>query len=490
MRQERTSPEGSGRGRLRSGCPASVRVVRPTLLLVLALAPPSGSLSGQGDEEVGWPQTPIPAAEFEQRRSGILEALPDGILLLHARAEPKAMEQWGFVQDPSFFYFTGLGDLPQAVLALDGPLGQAHLFVPPPPVSFGLPVAGLIPEPGAAAARRYGMDSVRPWDELGTWVEGRIRDGVGALYVDEPRAAEAPGVPPGFRRTTGPLALWRASIEARFPEAEVRSAKAAIHTLRARKSPAEIGVLARNARATASALLAVVRRMEPGITQRETEGVVVATCLAEGAQGPSFWPWTMTGPNAHVERLVGVFYRYDQADRILEPNELVRVDIGCAGGGYGGDVGRTLPVSGRFSPGQAEAWDLLIAGYRAGVDAMGPGVTVRQVRDASRAAVEAATGRLTTDVGRHAAEAILSGGDGVWHIHGVGIESGEDALPVLEVGAVVAYEPGFAVGPDAYYLEDMIVVTPEGAEVLSDGLPYTAEEVEAAMGGAPGPGTD
>ena len=93
-------------------------------------------------------------------------------------------------------------------------------------------------------------------------------------------------------------------------------------------------------------------------------------------------------------------------------------------------------------------------------------------------------------MGRHAAEAILSGGDGVWHIHGVGIESGEDALPVLEVGAVVAYEPGFAVGPDAYYLEDMIVVTPEGAEVLSDGLPYTAEEVEAAMGGAPGPGTD
>ena len=68
-----------------------------------------------------------------------------------------------------------------------------------------------------------------------------------------------------------------------------------------------------------------------------------------------------------------------------------------------------------------------------------------------------------------------------WHLHGVGIESGEEALDTLAVGTVLAYEPMFSYGADAYYLEDMIVVTEGGYEVMSTGLPYTAEEIEALM---------
>ena len=99
----------------------------------------------------------------------------------------------------------------------------------------------------------------------------------------------------------------------------------------------------RNARMTVTSLLAVADRLKPLVRQRETEAAMVATCLESGGQGPSFWPWTMSGPNALTERIVGAFFRYDQGDRIAHPGELVRVDIGCAGGGYGADVGRTLP---------------------------------------------------------------------------------------------------------------------------------------------------
>ncbi len=208
---------------------------------------------------------------------------------------------------------------------------------------------------------------------------------------------------------------------------------------------------------------------------------MVATCLDVGGQGPSFWPWTMSGPNAHMGRLVGAFFRYDQGDRIARAGELVRVDVGCAGGGYGADVGRTLPASGNFSEGQAEAWDLLIAGYRAGLDAMSDGVTISAVRAASIDAVRELQGDMVTADGQAAADAILSGGEGVWHIHGVGIESGEDIPPELRAGMVVAYEPGFSIGPDAYYLEDMILVTADGHRVLCEGLPYTAEEIALAM---------
>jgi len=150
----------------------------------------------------------------------------------------------------------------------------------------------------------------------------------------------------------------------------------------------------------------------------------------------------------------------------------VRVDIGCHGANYGADVGRTLPVGGRFSAAQAELWDLLVAGYLAGLDAMADGVTVSEVRAASRARVRDLGASLASEAGRTAAARLDD--DTAWHLHGVGIDSGEEALPVLRAGAVIAYEPMLVAGADAFYLEDMILVTASGHEVLSAGLPYRA----------------
>lgn len=422
----------------------------------------------------------IPMSEYGQRRAAALEAFSDGILVLHARPAEKAMEQWGFVQDPTFQYFSGLTEVPGAILALDGPDGASHLFLPPAPESFGRTVEGLVPEPGPATASQYEVDYARPWTDFVPWLEGRVRTGA-TLYLDEARRPEATGAPDDLPPLAGDRTLWRSAIERTFASARIESAKAEIMAMKSVKSEAEVGVLERNARMTVVSLLAVADRLGPGVRQRETEAVMVATCLDAGGQGPSFWPWTMSGPNAHVGRLVGAFFRYDQGDRIAQPGELVRVDIGCAGGGYGADVGRTLPVSGSFSEGQAEAWNLLIAGYKAGLDRMSGGVTIAAVRAASIEAVRELQDDMVTADGRAAAQAILSGGEGVWHIHGVGIESGENLPPELRAGMVVAYEPGFSIGPDAYYLEDMILVTEDGHRVLSGGLPYTAEEIAQVM---------
>lgn len=436
--------------------------------------------AGRADGERVPEAAGIPSAEYAARRESALARFPDGILVLHARSAPKTMEQWGFVQDATFQYFTGLTEVPAAILALDGPTGTTHLFLPPPPLSFGLPVEDLVPEPGPETASRLQVDSARPWTEFVDWLQSRVRAGA-SVYIDGSRRPEATGAPANLLPQVGDRTLWRDALEAALPNARVVDAYEPIMTMRSVKSASEIALLERNAQTTAASLLAVARRLAPGVHQRETEATMVAACLEVGGQGPSFWPWTMSGPNAHIGRLVGAFYRYDQGDRVAEAGDLVRVDIGCAGGGYGADVGRTLPVSGRFTDGQAEAWDLLIAGYRAGLDAMGDGVSVSDVRVASMAAVREREGGLTTDEGRAAAEAILSGGEGTWHIHGVGIESGEDIPSPLRAGMVLAYEPGFAIGADAYYLEDMILVTADGQRVLSAGLPYTAVEIEEAM---------
>jgi Xaa-Pro aminopeptidase len=459
----------------RSGLPCAVA-------LLAALAGCTGQQPAAGTHVEYLEDVPgVPMSEYAARRDVALAALSDGILVLHARPAEKAMEQWGFVQDPTFQYYSGLLEVPGAILALDGRNGTSHLFLPPAPMSFGMAVEGLVPPPGAETATTYGMDSARPWGDFVPWLEGRLRAEGVVVYLDEPRRPESTGAPEGTPPLAGDRALWRAWISSTFPSAGLASAKAAIVEQRSVKSDVEIRILARNARTTAVSLLAVAGRLVPGVHHRETEAAMLSACLAAGGQGPAFWPWTMSGPTAHMGALVGAFFRYDQGDRVAQAGELMRVDIGCAGGNYGADVGRTLPVSGSFAEGQAEAWNLLIAGYLAGLDAMGDGVTVADVRSASVAAVQGRADEMTTADGRAAAAAILSGGDGVWHIHGVGVEGGEDILPVLRSGMVVAYEPGFVVGEDAYYLEDMILVTDGGHRVLSAGLPYTAEEIERVM---------
>ncbi|MDH3223940.1 MAG: aminopeptidase P N-terminal domain-containing protein, partial [Gemmatimonadota bacterium] len=285
----------------------------------------------------------IPAGEFRNRRERLLAALPDGITLLHARPAPKTETEWGFVQDPSFYYFTGIGDLTGAVVALDGPASQVVLFLPPAPESFGFPVPGLVPPANDDTARELGMDAVHPWDHLAVWVDDRLAAGVAAIYVDEARRPEPPGVPSSFSATSGALSLWASALEERFPSATFRSAKEAIHDLRWRKSPAEAAILRANAANTAVALAEVARAVQPGMRQRQAEAVVVASCIEGGGEGPSFWPWVMSGPNAQLDGLVQAFFRYSQLDRVMREGEVIRVDIGCAGQGYGADVGRTLP---------------------------------------------------------------------------------------------------------------------------------------------------
>lgn len=287
-----------------------------------------------------------------------------------------------------------------------------------------------------------------------------------------------PAIPTPLRRWRAEHALWRRALQEKFPNVTLGSAAETIRAMRWVKSDSEVAVLREVAKPSASALLAGLRAVEPGVRQRASELAVVFGCIEAGAEGPLFWPWTMSGPNAHSRNLVRSFYDYHHLDREMKAGELVRIDIGCDLGHYEGDVGRTGPVSGAFWPEQAEAWDLLIRAYRAGLAAMKAGVTHKELAEASRRAVRRAQPSLESE---HApcSKAVTN----LWHVHGVGIDAGEERLPRLEEGSVIAYEPGFSVGEDAYYLEDMILITVTGHEVLSAGLPYTAEEIERGMKG-------
>lgn len=192
----------------------------------------------------------------------------------------------------------------------------------------------------------------------------------------------------------------------------------------------------------------------------------------------------MAGPNAVIPETLASFGDYHHLDRSLQSGELIRLDVGCDLMHYRGDVGRTAPVSGRFSAGQREAWGLLIAAYQAGLSRMRDGVSSGEVITASLERVRELKDGIRTSIGRAAVTKLLAdGGKESWQLHGVGLESAENgARPaILRAGMVLAFEVEVIVDDQAFYLEDMVLVRGDGSDILTSGLPYTADEIERAM---------
>lgn len=205
--------------------------------------------------------------------------------------------------------------------------------------------------------------------------------------------------------------------------------------------------------------------------------------MQAGGEGPYFWPWVMAGPNAVFPKLYHQFaHDYRHLDRILVNGELVRLDIGCDVDHYNGDVGRTVPVSGTFTRGQREVVDLLAEAYRAGLSEIRDGVPVDTIVQAALRRVAELAGSMETDLGKQAVAHLLSPDGGrYFFVHSQGLASSEGSFDILRRGMVVCWEPIFAVDGQGFYLEDMLLVTETGYELLTPNLPYTAAEIEAFM---------
>jgi Xaa-Pro aminopeptidase len=416
----------------------------------------------------------IPTSAYPARRAAALARLGADVLIVPARASFQADDQMGFVQAADFQYLTGLDESIGAVLVLDGGASASHLFVSPrnPLLSRG------IVAPGAESAARLQVSDVQGVDALEPWLRQRLMRVKTNVHVAPTDTRNPVAAPLPIASTVARWRSWLTSLGA----ANVTSAVDVVRPLRDVKDASELAILRRVGRTSSDAFLAGLRALAPGKWQHETELAVVNACHATGARGVSFWPWTMSGPNAQFTSLWNSFVAYDHLDRQMKAGEVVRVDVGCQVDHYMGDVGRTAPVSGTFSEGQREAWDLFIAGYRAGLLKIKDGVTAKAVYDAALTEVRRLAPALTTPQGRHTAEILLGPkGTEAWELHGVGLDDAEGMPETLKSGMVIAYELMFTADGDGFYLEDMIAVTSSGHEMLTPNLPYTAREIEAAM---------
>lgn len=432
----------------------------------------------------------IDRAEFQARRQAVMAAAPDGILLLHSMSAPKDWNDAGFRQDSFFYYFTGLENLHDAVLAVDGVSKQTWLFVLAPTTRREQRISAALTgwdaaylAGGAATEQLLGIDHVVAWDGFADFIETRRKANPRlALYLDqggEGKMVADVSNPPGLAPIENPYVLWPAAIKAKWPDAHLVDAAPVIKPIRAVKSRGEVALLRKAAGYTDVAFHAAMGAIAPGRTNRQIEGVAVEAALRAGADSPGMWPELKSGPVSGAT-VFQKFYDYHLLNRTLQAGETVLIDLGFNHELYKGDVGRTMPVSGHFTPAQAEVIDFMDEAYQAGLRAMRDGVSGDDVIQASIRYVADHRQALRSDLARRAATQLLK--PGAWVMYSHGIDSVE-IFPVerLHTGYAVAYGPDFDVDGMGFYEEDVSLITPTGHELINPPLPYRAADIERTM---------
>jgi len=410
-------------------------------------------------------------------------------MLLPAAEEKirNADSEYVFRQDSDYAWLTGFEE----------PDGAALLFADPEPgkPDFVLFVRPRDPEREIWTGRRAGVEGAV--EHFGAGAAHPIAE-MEAKLVDYLSAGGALWYRLGFTRAWDERIVrvleqirTRLRTGARVPD-PVRDPGAVVHELRLVKSEAEIGKLRRAAEITAEAHLAAMRDGRPGVREYQVQSEIEYAFRRRGGSGPGYGTIVATGANAVI-----LHYRAGEAE--LRDGDLCLVDAGGEYGLYTADVTRTFPVSGEFTKPQRKVYDVVLGAQLAGIEAVKPGADVNAIHDlVLRKLTEGmiALGLLKGSVEERIADASYKryymhrtshwlGMD----VHDVGAYLVDGKPRPLVPGMVLTVEPGLYIAADdaeapeslrgiGVRIEDDVLVTAEGNEVLTAGIPKAPQEVE------------
>ncbi|MCB1757045.1 MAG: Xaa-Pro aminopeptidase [Gammaproteobacteria bacterium] len=268
-----------------------------------------------------------------------------------------------------------------------------------------------------------------------------------------------------------------------------------LHEMRLFKSRSELNLMRRAARVTAMAQKRAMRYCKPGVMEYELEAELVHEYRRNGA-AMSFLPIVGGGDN-------GCILHYTENADELQDGDLVLIDTGAEVDCYAGDVTRTFPVNGKFSPAQREVYQVVLDAQLAAIECVKPG---NKWNDPHEAAVKVLTqglvklgllkGKVPSLIKDEAYKRFYMHRTGHWlglDVHDVGEYKVDGQWRELEPGMVVTVEPGLYISPGkgvpkkyeniGIRIEDDVAVTKDGAEVLSHLAPKSIDEIESWMAG-------
>ncbi len=393
----------------------------------------------------------IPLSECRERRANLRKNL-DGVMVVFAN-EPRDVDQLrdGVFQDPNFEYLTGWRDLGAALLVSRD---EEILFLPPRNERMERYTGRKVGADDPDAAARTGFDKVLSLAKLET---NLVR-----LLGDEPKVYVL-----GYQAPV-------AKIRPLFGLHEEANAQPLIARLRMKKSEAELALLQKAADATMEAHRAAWKRMRPGLSEYQIAATMEDVYHERGCERNAYAPIVGSGPNS-------VVLHYSADKRRMDNGEVVVMDVGAECSSYAADITRTVPVGGKFTPRQREIYEVVLGAQKAAIAAIKPGVMMSGPHSLQQIAKD-----YMDQHGKDLHGAPL----GKYFIHGLGHDVGLDvhdaSIPMapLESGRVITIEPGIYIPEEGIgvRIEDMVLVTEQGARVLTGALPKEPDEIERLVG--------
>ncbi|PYS23640.1 MAG: Xaa-Pro aminopeptidase [Acidobacteria bacterium] len=399
-------------------------------------------------------------------------------------------------QNSDFFYLTGFEE-PEAI-AVIAPSKEKKftMFVRPRDLDqeiwYGYR-AGV-----EGAVRDYGADEAFTIDTFDEKL-AEIVDGPEVLYY-----AFGHTTPEMDQKIIRQLAQMRETNRKPLePPRTIVDPSSILHEMRVIKSAEEIDLMQRAADIAAEAHVEAMKTIHPGMMEYEVEAMLEAYFRKHGASGSSYTSIVGAGGNATVLHYI------DNKDQ-LKDGDLLLVDAGAEYKGYASDITRTFPINGKFSQAQREIYDLVLKCQMSCVDMVRPGVRLEDLKTHS---IEVLTeGMVELGLLKGDPKRLIEGKKYMqFYMHNLGHYLGIDVHDAgryyfngesrpAEVGMVMTIEPGLYISPDtsripegfnkdipAKYLgigvriEDDVLVTENGARVLTHKVPKDADEIEALM---------
>jgi Xaa-Pro aminopeptidase len=273
-------------------------------------------------------------------------------------------------------------------------------------------------------------------------------------------------------------------LVARYPLHRYERLAPILRRLRAVKSPIEVDLIRHAVDATEAGLRRAIATLRPGVMEYELEAEIAAEFIRRRGR-MAFEPIVAAGRNACT-----LHYLENRSE--CRDGELVLVDVGAAYANYNGDLTRTFPVNGRYTPRQRAVYDAVLRVLRGSIARATVGTSLRDWKRAAQVqmAQELVTLGLIT-AAEAAADSVEKPACHKYFMHGLGHSLGlavHDLAPMngpLEAGWVITVEPGIYIPEEslAVRLENDVLVTENGPVDLSAHVPIEADEIERLMAG-------
>lgn len=436
----------------------------------------------------------ITKQEFARRRKALMAMMePDSIAILPSAAEKTRSRDthYSFRQDNDFYYLSGF-DEPDSVLVLipGREHGEVVIFCRERDKDKEI-WDGYRAGP-EGACEKYGADDAFPIDDLDEILSG--------LMEGRERVYYAMGKDPSFdKRVMSWVNLIRAKVRSgAIPPGEFLDLDHLLHDMRLYKSAAEARIMQQAACISAQAHINAMRACAPGVYEYQLEADIIHYCAQQGARFQAYNAIVGGGKN-------GCILHYVENSEKLRDGDLVLIDAGCEYLNYASDITRTFPVNGTFSAEQAALYDIVLDAQKAAIDEVKPGNHWNAPHDASVRVISQGLldlglleGDLDEVIEKETYRQFYMHRIGHWlgmDVHDVGDYKVGGAWRVIEPGMVMTVEPGIYVSPDnndvakkwrgiGIRIEDDVLVTKDGYDILSKDAPKERADIEAIMASA------